>query len=123
MIEAIEAIQSGTVTDSTGPGFVPVPRMLGGSAVVDAPTGNPIGFKARVGSTAEGAMAPRSNEVGITVEPCRAMGPTRSGPRSATSILSSAAAPGTRITRPGNPIAAIAIDAMGQTKTATRIVR
>jgi hypothetical protein len=119
----IDAIQARPVTDPTGSGVVPVLRMLGGSEVVDTSTGNPIGSEACGDSTAEGAIALRSDEVGITVETCRAMGPTRSGPRSATSILSSAAAPGTRITRPGNPIAAIAMDAMGQTKTATRIVR
>src|SRR5206468_3800594 len=83
----------GPATDSTGPGAVPALRTLGGPAVVDAPTGNPIGFKACAGSTAEVAL--RSNAVGIAVEPRRAMGPTRSGPRSATSILSAAAAPGT----------------------------
>ena len=83
-IEAIEAIQSGPVTDSTGSGVVPALRTLGGSAVVDVPTGNPIGFNACVGSTAKSAIALRSNEVGFALEPCRTMGSTRSGPRSAT---------------------------------------
>jgi hypothetical protein len=67
MIEAIKAMRSGPVTDSIGSGGVVAPRALGGS-------------------TGEGAMAPRSTEVGLALKACRAMGWAPSGPRSATSL-------------------------------------